>query len=87
MVEDRNLRTQTELRERLKALKDAEQVAGYEMFLGIPDRWYEKPRWRCRNDHVSTGYLKSEAVGGDLCLKCGEPVNLTFPEDKEGPLL
>ena len=78
--------TQEELRARLQALKDAEQAAGHQMFLGAPDRWYESPRWRCSNDHVSAMYLKAEEKG-DLCLECYEPVNLTFPEDKDGPLL
>ena len=78
--------TLIELGARLQTLKDAEQAAGAEMFLGAPDRWYEKPRWRCPNDHVSTAYLKSEAARADLCLACYEPVRLTFPEDRDGPL-
>jgi len=77
--------TQDELRARLQVLKDAEQAAGHEMFLGVPDHWYESPRWRCRKDHVSTMYLKADGRG-DLCLECMEPVNMTFPEDKDGPL-
>ena len=55
--------TQDELRARLQTLKDAEQAAGHEMFLGAPDRWYERPRWRCKNDHVSVMYLKAEEKG------------------------
>lgn len=74
------------LHDRLQALKDTEEAAGAPMFLGTPDRWYENPRWRCVNNHVSRVYLKSEAVGADLCLKCYEPVRLTFPEDRDGPL-
>lgn len=58
---------------------------GEMMFLGRPDRWYEKPAWRCPNEHVSRVYLKSEEKG-DLCLACHENVRLTFPEDIEGPL-
>ena len=58
------------------------------MFLGKPDRWYEDPHWRCVNGHVSTFYLNSEAVGACLCLAAGcfQPLYLTFPEDKDGPL-
>jgi len=55
------------------------------MFMGKPDRWYDKPHWRCSNDHVSTTYLKSEERGA-VCLACGEAVLLTFPEDRDGPL-
>jgi hypothetical protein len=76
--------TLDELGLRLQVFKDAEEAAGNEMFMGIPDRWYEKPHWRCINEHVSTMYLKSQE--GDLCLKCYEPLRMTFPEDKDGPL-
>lgn len=74
------------LNAKLLVLKEAERNAGAEMFLDIPDRWYEVPHWRCPNDHVSTAYLKSDAKRADLCLKCYEPVRLTFPEDRDGPL-
>jgi hypothetical protein len=53
------------------------------LFLGIPDRWFERPLWRCRAGHLSNRILKSE-LKGDLCLACQEPVLLTFPEDQEG---
>lgn len=74
------------LYEALQARRKAEEAAGQKMFLGIPDRWYEDAHWRCPNHHVSRVYLKSEAQGKDLCLKCFEPVFMTFPEDKDGPL-
>jgi hypothetical protein len=77
--------TYTELRAKLQVMKDAEKASGAEMFLGIPDRWFEPPHWRCTNDHVGGAYLKSE-VKGDLCLQCHQPVALTFPEDRDGPL-
>lgn len=75
----------TLLYEALQARRRAEEAAGQKMFLGIPDRWYDDPHWRCSNHHVSTMYLKSE-VSGDLCLKCFQPVYMTFPEDRDGPL-
>lgn len=75
-----------ELRAKLQEWKDAEQARGGAMFMGIPDRWYEHPRWRCCKGHVRSGYLKSEAVGADLCFECGERVALSFPEDRDGPL-
>lgn len=75
----------TALANRLIAIGERE---GGEMFLGKPDRWYRHPScWRCVNDHVSTYYLKSEAQGGALCLECYQFVLLTFPEDKDGPLI
>jgi hypothetical protein len=42
-----------------------------------------------RNDHVSTFVLRSEALGRDACLaaKCRARLLLTFPEDRDGPLL
>lgn len=73
-----------QLQEKLLAIGVAE---GGEMFLGKPDRWYKEPLWRCVNNHVSLNYLKSEQCGRALCLECFEPVMLTFPEDKEGPLV
>lgn len=54
-------------------------------FFGVPDRWYEKPHWRCTSGHVSTMLLKSEARGGSVCLACFAPVRLTHPEDVELP--
>lgn len=56
------------------------------MFLGLPDRWQEKPKFRCASGHISTTILKSEVMG-DLCLKCQESCQLTFPEDCEGSAL
>jgi len=55
-------------------------------FLGVPDRWFDARKLRCVNDHVSRTYLKSE-LHGSLCLACGEPVYLSYPEDEEGPFL
>ena len=77
---------QAELRAKLDAYSDAEKLAGALMFMGVPDRWYEPMHFRCINEHISTMYLKSEAARANLCLECGEPVELTFPEDKDGPL-
>lgn len=61
-------------------------MADPEMFLGLPDRWCEAGKFRCRTGHVSVRILKSE-TRGDLCLSCQEPVLLTFPEDTEGDRL
>ncbi len=60
---------------------------GGPMFLGKPDRWNESPRWRCANDHVSQTLLKSEHKGGYVCRVCFKHVCLTFPEDRDGPLV
>lgn len=51
-------------------------------FFGLPDRWYDKPLWRCNNGHIMHSYIKSEIIGA-YCPECGESVWLTFPEDKE----
>ena len=53
------------------------------LFMGLPDRWYDDPHYRCPNGHISTTILKSEAKGCSCCLSCWEPVILTFSEDKE----
>ena len=56
------------------------------MFLGIPDRWYEKPgpKYRCENEHVSRTILIGDR--GDRCMACDGPVMMTFPDDTDGPL-
>lgn len=76
--------------ERLERMKQAilrrrrlAQAAGEKMFMGIPDAWYDDPHWRCPNNHVSSRYLMTEERG-DRCLRCQEPVMLTFPTDRDG---
>lgn len=59
------------------------EARGEKMFMGIPDAWYDHPRWRCPNNHVSDRYLMTEDRG-DRCLCCGEPVMLSFPTDRDG---
>jgi len=73
-----------ELGEQLKAIARHE---GGPIFIGWPERWYENLHWRCPNKHVSTFYLKSEEAGASLCLECYAPITLTFPEDRDGPLV
>jgi len=68
----------------IKTYADAEQEAGSRMFMGKPDAWFEKHRWRCCNDHVCGAYLITDF--GVRCLTCYEPVALTFPADVSGPL-
>ncbi len=63
-----------------------ERDAGAKMFKDKPDRWYDNPKWRCINDHVSRVYIKSEYKGGAICPSCFEFVLLSFPEDKDGPI-
>jgi hypothetical protein len=58
-----------------------------EMFMGVPDRWFEGKKFRCVNGHVSTTLLKSEALGGTVCLSCQGHVMLTFPEDVDGSVV
>ena len=74
-----------ELGDRLQRLADAEP--GSRSGIGNPkkpDRWWDGARWRCANDHVSTSLLGT--AWGKVCLACYEPVWLTFPEDRDGPL-
>lgn len=80
--------TENELNSILMRAAAFELKDGAEEFMGLPDRWYEKPgpKWRCRNGHVSTTYLKSEELGGNVCLACRAFVHLTFPEDEDGEL-
>lgn len=56
-------------------------------FMDWPDRWWEAHTYRCENDHVSTVVLRSEGLRRDACLKCRGVLHLTFPEDRDGPLL
>jgi len=51
-------------------------------FLDIPERWLDKPTWRCTKGHVSNMYIKSESKG-PICPVCQKPVYYTFPEDKD----
>lgn len=53
-----------------------------ELFMGIPDSWWDDPTWLCGNGHVSKRYLKSEKRGS-LCLACGEPVKICAPATPE----
>ena len=46
-----------------------------------PISWYENPKWRCINGHISTRFLKTEY--GDMCLACHTPVLITDPLDFE----
>jgi len=81
--------TDKELKEALDRLAKQEEDGGAEMSFGRPNRWRDagNVRWRCRNEHVSGVYLKSEGKGGAVCLQCFEFVSVTFPEDKDGPLV
>lgn len=50
------------------------EANGEEMFLGLPDNWYEPhPNYGCDNGHVSKYYLKSE-MQGPVCLACHSPL-------------
>lgn len=67
-------------------LEASDREGNVPRFFGLPDRWYEKPRWRCINGHVSGVHLRCDDGGPAarcLAADCGEPVWLTFPEDVE----
>jgi hypothetical protein len=76
-----------ELCKALDKIKAYEYLKGERVFLGIPDRWYDNALFRCPNGHVSHWVIRSEAKGGDCCPSCYEFMKMTFPEDKEGPLV
>jgi hypothetical protein len=76
--------TLDELQAALEPHIDRALHRGEPMFMGKPDRWYEDAHWRCLNHHVSTMLLKTQR--GSVCLECGEPAVLTFPDDRDGRL-
>lgn len=69
-------------------LRAREAASGRTMFMGAPDYWhdYPGPLYRCRNEHVSSCILKASVGIMNRCLECGEPVCMTFPTDKDGPI-
>lgn len=75
--------TLDELHEFLERHKRAEEAKGAPMFMGIPDRWFDNPRYRYLNGHISRVILICSEGPKDRCLECREPVRLTFPEDNE----
>jgi hypothetical protein len=82
MAFDSNLEFYAKMRD----LRKQAEARGEPLFMReIPEEWFEpKPRWRCRNDHVSRYYIKSEARRGDCCPVCFEYVCMTFPGDEDG---
>ncbi len=70
------------LHERIKHRREDEETAGSPMFLGTPDRWYEKPGpvFVCEDGHLADWVIKSE-VNGDRCMTCRNPVLMTDPAD------
>ena len=73
------------LRERLVQLALAEG-GPVEDFL--PVRWIQNPTWRCANSHVSKQFNSGRRGRRECVFKfCRLPVQLTFPEDRSGPLL
>lgn len=77
------MKTLEEIHAELSAIAAAE---GGPMWHDRPERWWDDIHWRCENEHVSRRYLKSEERG-DLCLACFGHLVLTFPEDRDGPLV
>ena len=71
------------LRTRQRRKASEEQAGGGKMFMGLPDRWYEKPGplWRCTGGHVCSHYLGTDR--GPRCIACGGKLFLTWPEDEE----
>ena len=59
-------------------IQKVEDVGG-EIFLDIPEKWFDPTQYGCENGHVSIMYLKSEALGSDVCLACHKPVYIIPP--------
>lgn len=76
-------RSEESVFDRLVIWRDS-QICG-ELFIGLPDAWYEKPTWACENGHISHRYLKSEKEGC-ICLACMKPIVLVPPETTEEKL-
>lgn len=49
-------------------LAKAAEARGDEMFMGVPDAWFEEPHWFCTKGHVSRVYLRSKS--GSRCMAC-----------------
>lgn len=66
----------------LVALQEAEIDGalqdGKELFMGLPDAWYEPPTWGCENGHAMHSYVKSERYG-PICPACHKPIVLLPP--------
>lgn len=72
------------LRARLAAIAAAE---GGPAEHSLPTRWAADPTWRCANSHVSKQFNQGRRGRQECIFKfCRLPVQLTFPDDRSGPL-
>lgn len=78
---NRTLRLESYLLKKTLEYKES----GGEMFLDMPDAWYEPFTICCPNGHVSHRYLKCEEKG-NICLACREPTYLCPPDTIEEEL-
>lgn len=70
----------------LDSEKKKAAAAGINIFMGIPDTWFEpQVTFCCENGHVSHRFLKSEERG-DLCLACFKSVRICPPDTNEEQL-
>jgi hypothetical protein len=54
----------------------------------VPARWIQDPTWRCAGCHVSKGFNRDRNDRRVCSYQgCTSPVQLTFPEDRSGPLV
>lgn len=68
-----------------KLLKFASSEGGT-MREGRPERWWNDPTWRCVNAHVAKECNERRRRRECVYRFCGCGVQLTFPEDRSGPL-
>ena len=53
---------------------------------GLPERWWQDPTWRCTNSHVAKTFTEQRRRRECVYRFCTSRVQLTFPEDRSGPL-
>ena len=53
---------------------------------GLPERWWQDPTWRCVNSHVAKQFNVRRHRHECVYRFCTSEVQLTFPEDRRGPL-
>lgn len=63
-----------------------EKDLGHEMFLHIPDNWFEDYKFGCPNGHVSRMILRCSSGPRDRCLKCHAPTSMIPPSFTEAEL-
>lgn len=69
---------------RPEIISEADAKEGGPRWYGIPSRWMDSGNLRCSAGHVMRVHasITSDKFKGMVCAVCGNPVWITFPEDK-----